>query len=224
MHAALIFTGFVAAVSALVVPAPDPTFKKALQPKSLIGNFLDNACNVQKAVQPTAPTPLPAPTGTLALVAIGRGTQNYTCADDSATPLPVQIGALATLYNASCIEGSLPGMLAGITEDALSVPETALAGLPSVGEHFFVTTTTPSFNIPALGFTECSKIATSPAPANTKGDVAWLYLTANSAGTTSKIVNVFRLETAGGAAPANCSGQPANIEVQYAAEYWFYTS
>lgn len=33
---------------------------------------------------------------------------------------------------------------------------------------------------------------------------------------------VYRVNTAGGAAPATCVGQKAAFEVQYAAEYWFF--
>lgn len=35
---------------------------------------------------------------------------------------------------------------------------------------------------------------------------------------------VYRVETAGGAVPADCSGQSSTFELTYAAEYWFYYS
>jgi hypothetical protein len=46
--------------------------------------------------------------------------------------------------------------------------------------------------------------------------VPWLKLLAKD-GATGGIKEVYRVDTAGGSAPATCQGQPANIQVQYSA-------
>jgi hypothetical protein len=150
----------------------------------------------------------------LALIAQGSGTQNYTCADNLATTLPVAIGAIASLTNASCAVAD--GALGGINEDDPKV----------IGMHFFVDSTTPVFDIIGLGNTELKKNAAVVAPTNADGtvDVPWLKLVARAAGTTSVVKEVYRLVTKGGTAPATCVGQAAIVQVNYQAQYWFYVS
>lgn len=36
------------------------------------------------------------------------------------------------------------------------------------------------------------------------------------------VKEIYRVNTAGGAAPATCAGMPAAFSRQYAAEYWFF--
>ncbi|KAJ9142787.1 malate dehydrogenase [Pleurostoma richardsiae] len=199
-------------------------------------------CDLSKAVQPTSSPSLPAVTTGLTLkhVAIGRGTQNYTCDTTNATAAPVAIGAVATLFNASCVAAAYPDLLNLLPGVALRFnltqpesPHTLLApsNLVISGKHFFETTTTPFFNLDTdslkLGEAPCSKNASVAAPADApKGQqgeaaVPWLKLLTKD-GATGNLQEVYRLETAGGSAPATCNGQPASFEVQYAAQYWFY--
>ena len=190
-------------------------------------SILVEQCDLSKAVQPIAPTPLPAPSSGLVLshVAIGRGTQNYTCADSSSATIPAANGALATLFNASCVAASYPTVLDGLPNRAFKV---SLDEIPSdytqSGHHFFVDRTTPRFDMLALGFVETKKVASSPAPKNKSGDVAWLKLEHTVADAIGGIGEVYRLNTMGGSPPATCSGMPKAFEVQYAAEYWFYSA
>lgn len=67
----------------------------------------------------------------------------------------------------------------------------------------------------------------SPAPAGAyrglhdEGAINWLYLT--EATTSDEICAIYRVVTAGGKPPETCEGfDGAQIEVEYAAEYWFY--
>jgi len=199
------------------------------------------ACNLANAVFPVAPTPLPSPSGlTLVEVAIGRGVQNYTCANNSASATPAPVGAIASLYNASCVAANYGDILTMLPPLALQFPVPSASSnlqpsnMDQVGEHFFETTTTPVFNLNAnpdsqLGVAVCAKQANSTAPATAdkgvngvgNGAVAWLYLTTTTA-TTGNIKSVYRLNTAGGSPPKTCSGMPASFSVDYAAEYWFY--
>jgi hypothetical protein len=95
------------------------------------------------------------------------------------------------------------------------------------GEHYFTNPTTPFFDLDQgsvpLGKAPCAKNNTSPAPADApKGQqgeaaVAWLKLLTR-VGATGDLQEVYRVETAGGSAPATCKGMAAAFEVQYSAQ------
>lgn len=182
-------------------------------------------------------TGLPPPSAGLVLhhVAVGRGTQNYTCDTSNPSSAPVAVGALATLFNVSCLAATsqdllekIPAMAVNFYYDA--VTSTGSLGpmtLPPIsGHHFFVDSTTPFFNLDTptldIGTVPSSKNNSVPAPATAaKGPsgsnaVPWLKLLAKD-GATGGIKEVYRLDTAGGSAPATCQGQAANIVVQYSA-------
>ncbi|OAL39058.1 hypothetical protein AYO20_01809 [Fonsecaea nubica] len=197
-------------------------------------------CDVSKAAMPIAPTPLPSPSGlVLEHVAVGRGVQNYTCANATATPAAV--GAVARFYNASCVAADYPDLLALIPNLALQYPlpsdpsaPLAPSDLQLSSHHFFSNTTTPVFAFdvpesPELGTVFAQKEHSSDAPANAvpgvsgtgNGAVPWLYLTSRST-TEGDIKAVYRLDTAGGQPPATCADMPAAFSVEYSATYWFY--
>lgn len=93
----------------------------------------------------------------------------------------------------------------------------------AIGNHFFADLTTPDFNIPGLGNTKSKKVEEVAAP-NPSADVKWLRLQAQTEGTTSQVKFIYRLNTVGGLAPANCEGRAAGevVTVQYQAQYWIY--
>ncbi|KAI0415348.1 hypothetical protein F5X98DRAFT_216865 [Xylaria grammica] len=204
---------------------------------------LTPSCDLTKAQMPT-PSPLPTPASGLAVkhVAIGRGTQNYTCSTSDSTAAPTAVGAVATLFDASCVAALYPDLLHVLPSLALqfdlpySDKTDAKMGPTSLlvsGKHFFTNATTPFFNLDtprkSIGEAPCSKLnatnAPSDAPKGRQGEAAvpWLFLGANP-DATGGIHDVYRVETAGGSAPATCAGQPASFQVQYAAEYWFFAS
>ena len=165
--------------------------------------------------------------------------QNYTCASNTSADTPVAIGALATLFNASCIAALYPDILSALPAAALAYPipsssnPLAPSNLLLSGHHYFSDLTTPTFNLDTsngnYGLTFSKKEGTSAAPviAGEKvagyGSVAWLQLQAETVTESEGVVKeVYRLNTAGGNPPPTCEGQLAAIEVQYAAEYWFY--
>jgi len=97
------------------------------------------------------------------------------------------------------------------------------------GRHFFLNRTTPFFDLdtPAmqLGKASCVLNSSVAAPRDAFsqgiGDTAavpWLKLVTRN-DTIGDIREVYRLHTAGGQPPQNCSGKPAAFEVQYAAQY-----
>lgn len=162
------------------------------------------------------------------MITIGRGTQNYTCANE--TTAPVANGAIATLFNVTCLAGPYPGLLSLMPGIALKFPTPDPNNILSPanaflsGVHLFTDATTPFFNLNtashSYGAVGCKKLNATDAPNKVK-DVPWLKLSSKSReGCT--ISEVYRLNTAGGVAPATCKGMGSNFEVQYAAEYWFY--
>jgi len=199
-------------------------------------------CDLSAATMPAAPTPLPNVSEGLSLkhVAIGRGTQNYTCSTTNSSAAPVAVGAVATLFNATCVASTYPSLLSLLPSVALTFNLTSAeqeclspTNLIISGHHFFETTTTPFFNLDTsameLGTAPCAKNASTAAPADANpgqggvgnGAVAWLKLTTKE-GATGGLEEIYRVNTAGGNPPDTCEGMAAAFEVQYAAEYWFY--
>lgn len=99
----------------------------------------------------------------------------------------------------------------------------APANLLLSGHHYFTDATTPFFNLITAnddyGSVATKKLNATSSP-NGPSNVPWLKLNAKDGPWNFK--EVYRVNTVGGVAPATCDGQPENIEVQYAAEYWLY--
>lgn len=200
--------------------------------------------------RPTAPTALPAVTAGLTLkhVAIGRGTQNYTCDLSNTTAAPSAVGAVATLFNATCVAATYPDLLNTLPRVAMSFNLSSSGGADDTpsnlvpastgdrlapgnymisGHHFFRDSTTPFFNLDtdnwALGEAPCAKNATVDAPAGAatgqQGEKAVAWLKLTAReGATGRLQEVYRVETAGGSPPATCEGMSAAFEVQYSAQ------
>jgi hypothetical protein len=185
----------------------------------------------------TAPTTLPPPSAGLTLkhVAIGRGTQNYTCGTKE-TAAPAAIGALATLFNASCVASTYPDILTMLPSLALqfnltNADQTTLSpsSLQISGHHYFANLTTPTFNLDTasmnLGIAPSARNNSVAAPSGAPvgqygagfGAVAWLKLLTID-GATGNLQEIYRVNTAGGNPPATCAGMPSAFEVQYSAE------
>ncbi|WVR04100.1 hypothetical protein IAU60_001099 [Kwoniella sp. DSM 27419] len=163
-------------------------------------------------------------------ITIGRGVQNYTCADGAY----VSAGALANLYDVSCLF-TLGSQWFSAEQIGEAVPTLLLSAmdypdqsnLTASIKHYFVET--PSAQQPGaispkfasdIDFVTVKKTANASAPIDPAKNVPWLQLTAlDNQGTLSK--TVFRLNTAGGQPPANCSNDGEAVSVQYSAMYWF---
>ncbi|KAI9844435.1 MAG: hypothetical protein M1838_002193 [Thelocarpon superellum] len=223
-------------VSAIAVAAPASAFpteepsrtirRHERQGQSESGLF-ERRASLSSYTLPThgGGTELPAPTPglTLKAVTLGRGTQNYTCANGVAAP--TQVGALATLYDLSMVPEWLFNTLTNL---AVNVPLADMAplSLDAIGHHYFDSTGAPNFDLGSIGHLIAAKQADIPAPAGAaagpsgSGAVDWLEL--GDKGTSTGLKEVYRVETAGGKAPTSCTGQPTDIYVQYAAQYFFY--
>ena len=180
--------------------------------------------------------PSPPPGSKLKALAIGRGLQNYTCAN--ASTVPTSVGAVATLYDATFLLAFFPKqdstqILNDLPADLLSYPRDTLenSGLPILGHHYFNILEVPTFDVNAPSGS-CvlagKKVGTLAAPRTSdpgvngtgKGAVDWLALSATKGSTG--FTQGYRVLTAGGKPPATCADQPAAIQVEYASQYWFY--
>lgn len=196
------------------------------------------ACDLSAVQLPRVPgsqTPIPLPGAGYKLkhVALGRGTQNYTCSPNDEAAVPAAAGAVATLFDASCVASAYPALLTEMSRVTVNFNLTDLNTLaPSnlllSGHHYFApNVTVPFFDLGPLGSAMTAKNASEPAPADAaKGQggeaaVPWLKLTTRE-GATGDLQEVYRVGTAGGSAPATCKDMPATFEVQYTAQYWFY--
>lgn len=149
---------------------------------------------------------------------------------------------MANLYDASCIAADYADLLDLITDIVLnySLPSTdvttplAPANINLLGHHYFENTTTPTFNLDTTaqqqyGIALANKKGSMSAPSDAVigqfnvgyGATTWLYL-ATIAGTVGGYTEVYRVNTAGGAAPSTCAGQAAAFEIQYSAQYYIY--
>lgn len=117
----------------------------------------------------------------------------------------------------------LPGYLVSFDFSSITA-----SSIPIIGHHFFNAKGVPTFNLGSLGQLNGKKTGDIAAPADAckgargkgVGAVDWLAL--SDAGASTGLTLGYRVETAGGKAPATCAGQPKLVVVQYAALYWFY--
>ncbi|KAF8919323.1 hypothetical protein CPB85DRAFT_1429936 [Mucidula mucida] len=173
----------------------------------------------------------PAPSGAPKFVTVGGGTQNYTCGADGKY---ASTGAVAQLFDISCIVFTdtfsevQDLLIAAIHEASLSSRTYDEAEtLPFLADHYFVhnpvtgDSISPKFDFTAtVGDFVVGKVeVSSPAPTGPQ-DVNWLKLS-NIEGSLSQ--EVYRTDTREGQPPASCKyGSDGDIEVPYAAKYWFF--
>jgi hypothetical protein len=213
MHASAIFAAF--ALAPTVFSMPSHFYRRCANETAADNSTAAPTCDLSNLVQPSSTLKAPSPDMNLVLVALGEGTQNYTCGANL-TAAPTAIGAVATLFDASCAMVNSPG---ASTVQLGSIEESA----KSIGAHFFVDNTTPDFDIIGLGNTQAKKSEDCNAP-NPTADVKWLRLTAQVAGSTSSVKEIYRLNTVGGLAPSTCEGKAVGdvVTVEYQAQYWVY--
>ncbi|KAF8202499.1 hypothetical protein BJ912DRAFT_444183 [Pholiota molesta] len=182
-------------------------------------------------------TVLTNPTTPASFVLLGVGIQNYTC---STTGTYVSIGAVAELYDLSCLS-AVPAAFNAIQDQAFTTWTATTSStlgpkangcLPLMGQHYFVTSPSGTGLSPVWDFRAASaqgnpnafvlgaKVGDLPAPTGSQ-DVDWLQLK-NVSG--SLATSVYRVDTRGGQPPASCTPGSAPISVKYTAKYWLYGS
>ncbi|KAL8936194.1 MAG: hypothetical protein Q9216_005061 [Gyalolechia sp. 2 TL-2023] len=214
-------------------------------PASTLASLSPSSCNLASAKMPTISGLPPVTPGlTLYHVAVGRGTQNYTCDIAHPATAPVAVGATAMLYNTTCLSCIAPQALEMIPSSALLLPtpkENKLlfpAQAYTSGQHYFSDLTTPTFNLHTakanFGIQFAKLLTKVPVPDDKQQlgqdqskAVPWLKLSSANApeglgSDSSPVKEIYRVNTAGGSPPKTCDASPASFEVQYAAEYWFW--
>jgi hypothetical protein len=163
---------------------------------------------------------LPAPDAlSLKYITLGVGTQNYSCSASGATP--TAIGAVADLYDASLLLAPAKSSLIP-SFAAVAYSTHTWFNLPTLGHHFFSAAGVPTFDLENRGYLSAKKVANVPAPKGSiQPSIDWLFLQDDGRGVSKNLKAVYRVETAGGSAPATCSSAGV-VKVPYAAEYWFY--
>lgn len=146
------------------------------------------------------------------------------------------MGAVATLFDATCLAAEDSDKMAKLPDIALKVTQNSdvesvisHAKMDLLGHHFFEETT-PVFNLDTtpehqagIAFTKVQKKIDAPSGSEQgeNGAVEWLYLSTTD-GTEGNFKSVYRVNTAGGAPPKTCENAPKEITVQYAANYYFF--
>lgn len=149
--------------------------------------------------------------------------------------MPVAAGAVATLFNISCLASVSPDLVTTVANMAIhfSVDEVTHRPLgptpwPVSGVHYFRAPGVAFFNLDEgstadkYGEAPCMKNASAVAPAaaavGPKGEKAVPWLKLNTIeGATQDIKEVYRIDTVGGSAPATCKGLSKTFTVEYAA-------
>lgn len=141
------------------------------------------------------------------------------------------LGAVATLFDATKLADAdeaavhaIPPMIVYIPLPSSSLA-VASGNLPILGHHYFDAAGTPTFDLSSVGkilYGAKTGDVKAPSTANKgpagTGAVDWLQLTKKATYTSVGEQVVYRVETAGGSAPTNCTSTDL-ITVQYAAEY-----
>ncbi|KAJ7785287.1 hypothetical protein DFH07DRAFT_787339 [Mycena maculata] len=201
----------------------------------------EKCCDTSAAVMnlPSNQTALVSPTTAPLYVALGVGVQNYSCS--STTLKYTSIGAVASLFDISCIDKT--PAFANIQTTAFklwdSVPASVTASLigskvaaPNLlGYHYFVVGPTGAL-VPKWDFTSTgknagnssayvigAKVGDIASPTTPATNIDWLALNNASGSLASKI---FRIDTVNGQPPTSCVAGSANISVKYTAKYYLY--
>ncbi|KAL2888210.1 hypothetical protein HOO65_040547 [Ceratocystis lukuohia] len=206
---------------------------------------LDSApgCNPSHATLPSSDLPEVSTNLSLIHIAIGRGTQNYTCDTPDSSSVPKAAGAVAALFNTTCpstlypdFNTILPKVAVHFALDdwtALDQHHLGPTGLKSSGLHYFQalnsTANAPFFSLEhiGLGSAQFSVNSSVPAPSTAaKGQagekaVAWLKLITRDA-LKASFSEIYRVNTVGGSPPSTCEGLAPKFTIEYSAEYWFY--
>ncbi|KAL0579248.1 hypothetical protein V5O48_002752 [Marasmius crinis-equi] len=179
---------------------------------------------------------LPPPSGAVSFVALGVGTQNYTCSESGTY---ASAGAVASLFDASCLANSPDfATLSSRAFDswnqasASASPASALNSIQGldttpIGDHYFTTSpsgtgtspkwdmTSKAFNGNPDAFVIGAKKEGVPSPEGS-ANVDWLHL-ANNGGALAD--DIYRTETQGGQPPASCTAGETTT-VKYTSLYY----
>ncbi|KAL0579249.1 hypothetical protein V5O48_002753 [Marasmius crinis-equi] len=214
------------AASSVAAPSPSP----AGPPKGFLGFGGQGNCNCNQNLAIGNIAGLTPPSHSVSFIALGVGTQNYTC---SAGGTYASAGAVASLFDVSCITSSpdfatLSSKAFGSWNkaSASASPASALNSIQGInkspiGDHYFTTSpsgngTSPKWDMTSKAFKGntnafviAAKQGSVPSPGGST-NVDWLYLTSVGGALADEI---YRTETQGGQPPASCTaGQTTTVK------------
>jgi len=205
-------------------------------------------CDVSSAILPlpSGQSVLKAPSNEpVHFIGVAFGVQNYTC---SSANNYTNVGAVAELFDVSCLYHSDPGLLSTIQEPLFAAwsnftsdvtIQEAIEFLPHIvpadlilAQHYFIRNSAGGLS-PTWDFRATKRFrgvqdalfvgkaaASLPDPINPAVDVAWLDVGHVSGDIAAE---VFRINTVGGQPPSSCTfGSSPNITVKYSSQYWFF--
>ena len=162
----------------------------------------------------------PAKNKTLEVLAIGRGTFNYSCEDRMPANPPAFIAQYTELYNAAPLVAVLPNeqsfheiIPSFLDFDYAMLSNSSLECLGSIGTLDDAAVIT-LYDIDTF---EVSVFESVNPPGNASEDGLWSHSVS-----PDFEWDVYRVETARGAVPKICAGQNVTLDIEYVAEYWFY--
>jgi hypothetical protein len=156
-------------------------------------------------------------------------------------------GAIAVLYDATCLAAYYPDIFTLIPNIALqfSLPTNISGSAPVsnilsfwnanvIGWHYFRNATEAYFDMDTrnsyFGKLIVTEAAQKDAPAyapsgqaqTNTGAAPWVFYGFLNSSTIGNNRYIYRINTAGGEPPQTCQGMPDVFTVEYAAQYWFW--
>ena len=162
----------------------------------------------------------PASNTFLQVLAIGKGIFNYTCAGVPPESPPEFDAQYTELYDAAPLISVLPDeetfhslvpMILGYDYERME--NSTMTCMGSIG----TLNATAVITLYDIDTFEVSRSETVLAPENPDKNAMWSHTWS-----ANNTWDIYRVETYGGRPPPLCKGQPDVIEIEYAAEYWFY--
>ncbi|KAL0571272.1 hypothetical protein V5O48_010689 [Marasmius crinis-equi] len=185
---------------------------------------------------------LPPPEEPTSFIALGVGTQNYTC---SSAGNYTSAGASATIIDISCTYADHEWHSIARTayeywtlapdsvspSDMMEVLHPDFGDLVSLGHHYFVTNPvnssagiSPKWDFTSYfddssAFVVAARTGDIPAPDDPSDNVDWLQMK-GMGGQGNLAHSIYRTHTQGGQPPVKCSSGSEPITVKYTALYW----
>ncbi len=165
-------------------------------------------------------TALPAPDSgkVLTVLTLARGNMTYSCTD-SPSELPSYVSQQTELYDVAPLIQLFPSeeTLHNLVPQFLSYDYSELTNstLQCIGDIY---TQDGETSVTLTGYEPFTIHVNVDIMAANSGLETYWAQSVSADGTWE----VYRVETAGGAVPANCGGQSSTFDITYAAEYWFY--
>ena len=162
----------------------------------------------------------PASNKTLALLALGRGTFNYSCEHAEPANAPAYIEQYTELYDATPFLPLLVDIeilrtyVQQLYEyDYGDVKNTSLECIGAIG----TLDGTAVVTLYEIDTFEANLVETLPSPDDPATNGLWAH-----SRSPENDWEMYRVQMVGGAVPATCDGQTGTFDIEYAAEYWFY--